>query len=278
MQDLIIREATFKEMDFLIAGAKKEGWNPGLHDAEAFFSSDPHGFFLCCNGEEKLGCISGVAYGSKFGFIGFFIVLPEYRHHGIGHQLWQRAMDHLKDRTIGLDGVLEQVPHYEESGFKLYYKNQRFEGKVKGAASSSLVPPSKVPYDILLNYDLSIFGLARPQFLKPWIQMPNAVSLAKFENGKLHGYGVIRKCFEGYKIGPLFADHLDIAIEIFEALCFHAKDGSIFLDIPEVNAPAIEIAKQFQLKSVFQTARMYTRLPPEQELNKIFGITTFELG
>jgi hypothetical protein len=33
-----------------------------------------------------------------------------------------------------------------------------------------------------------------------------------------------------------------------------------------------------QLKPVFQTARMYKGVPPKQDLGKIFGVTTFELG
>lgn len=278
MSEFIIREASIKDMDFLIAQAKEEGWNPGLHDAAAFYSCDPHGFYLCLNGEEKVGCISGVSYDESFGFIGFYIVLQAYRHLGLGHQLWKKAAEHLGGRTIGLDGVLQQQKNYEESGFKLYYNNHRFEGKGQGRASSELISLNKVPFDVLLKYDYPIFGIDRSVFLQHWIQMPNAISLAKYEKGKLLGYGVIRSCFYGYKIGPLFADRLDIALEIFESLSFHAKDAPVFLDIPEVNPEALQIVEQFHLKPVFQTVRMYTKMPPKQELNKIFGVTSFELG
>ena len=34
------------EMDFAIQLAAKEGWNPGLHDAECFYRTDPDGFFI----------------------------------------------------------------------------------------------------------------------------------------------------------------------------------------------------------------------------------------
>jgi len=32
------------------------------------------------------------------------------------------------------------------------------------------------------------------------------------------------------------------------------------------------------MKPMFETARMYTKKPPIINLNKVFGVTTFELG
>jgi len=32
------------------------------------------------------------------------------------------------------------------------------------------------------------------------------------------------------------------------------------------------------MKPMFETARMYTKEEPEAPLNKVFGVTTFELG
>ena len=46
------------------------------------------------------------------------------------------------------------------------------------------------------------FGMGRPKH--------PLVSIFKIDN-KLQGYGVIRKCYQGYKIGPLFADNAKIA-------------------------------------------------------------------
>lgn len=32
------------------------------------------------------------------------------------------------------------------------------------------------------------------------------------------------------------------------------------------------------MKPIFETARMYTKEPPKINLNKIFGVTTYEVG
>jgi hypothetical protein len=95
----------------------------------------------------------------------------------------------------------------------------------------------------------------------------------------LGGYGLIRKCRQGYKIGPLFADDPDQAETIFLKLCSFAEEGEkVYLDIPERNQAALILAERYGLKEVFGTARMYNREEPKIALDKIFGVTTFELG
>ena len=53
---------------------------------------------------------------------------------------------------------------------------------------------------------------------------------------------------------------------------------SFYLDIPEVNPHAKELAEKYGLQKVFETARMYTKQTPSLPLDKIYGVTTFELG
>lgn len=59
---------------------------------------------------------------------------------------------------------------------------------------------------------------------------------------------------------------------------FVGGNNSIFLDTPEVNKSAIALAEKYKMKPMFETARMYTKEQPNVPLNKIFGVTTFELG
>lgn len=272
-----IRKATLDEMPFFLSLAEKEGWNPGLQDATPFYSTDPNGFFIGELNGDQVGCISAVAYNSEFGFLGFYIVKPEYRHKGFGYQLWQTAIQYLGRRTIGLDGVVAEQENYKKSGFTLFYRNIRFEGNVKGRQSSSCVDLNKISFPIINSYDTSVFGYERTAFLEKWVTMSNAFGLAILERGTLQGYGLIRACEKGWKIGPLFADNKEIATALFEGLCSKVTE-SISIDIPEINVDAVALAQQFGLKKSFETARMYTSLPPKQHLEKVYGVTTFELG
>lgn len=278
--DFKIVNASLEDINFFLSLAKKEGWNPGLCDAIPFYLTDPHGFFIGIIGDKKIGCVSSVAYNSDFGFLGFYIVIPEYRGQGYGIQLWNKAIDYLGNRVIGLDGVIAQQENYKKSSFKFYYRNIRFEGIASNfsSTSSSLIDLHKVPFEILTKYDSEIFGLCRETFLNNWISMPNSYSLAKMKGDHLIGFGVIRSCVNGYKIGPLFANDLEIATEIYNGLSSKVPESPIFLDVPEINLNALKLAENAKFTKVFETARMYTKPPPKQQLEKVFGVSTFELG
>lgn len=48
-----IRTAQAHDMDYIIGLLAKAGWNPGLHDAQCFFASDPQGFLIAHLGAAK---------------------------------------------------------------------------------------------------------------------------------------------------------------------------------------------------------------------------------
>ena len=105
------------ELDILISWAANEGWNPGLHDADIFWNTDPEGYIAAEIDGELIGGGSIVSYRGEFGFMGFFIVKPEYRGHGLGTKLWFARREKLQSRLnspacIGMDGVFEMQPFY----------------------------------------------------------------------------------------------------------------------------------------------------------------------
>lgn len=278
MNNFIIERATLKEMEFLLALAKAEGWNPGLSDASPFYYTDPSGFFIGKLNGEMVGCISAVAYNNSYGFLGLYIIVPKYRGMRYGLKLWQHAIAYLGNRVIGLDGVVAQQDNYRKSGFQFAYNNIRFVGKGKGRHSEELVPISEIPFQTIIDFDTPIFGADRSHFLKHWLQIPNGYGFAKKIDNKLIGYGWIRQCEIGYKIGPLYAKDSATARDIFLALLDKSSNSEIFLDVPQTNNEAMNLAKEYKFKIVFETARMYKGIPPKQDLKKVFGVSTFELG
>jgi ribosomal protein S18 acetylase RimI-like enzyme len=275
----LIRAMTRPEMDVAIGLAAAEGWNPGLHDADAFRTADPGGFLIGLLDGEPIGCVSAVSYEGRFGFVGLYIVAPRHRGRGYGMQLWKAAMDRLSGHNVGLDGVVAQQENYRRSGFVLAYRNVRFEAGGGGAAPPELVDARAVPFEILCAYDRRVFPAARPGFLHAWIDGPGARALASFEGNTLRGYGVIRPCRTGFKIGPLFADTPGIAEALYRGLSSHAPAGTpVYLDVPEVNPDAMALPERYGMRRVFETARMYTGVAPDVEMDRVFGVTTFELG
>jgi GNAT superfamily N-acetyltransferase len=270
-----------ERMDWAGECAAAEGWNPGLHDATCFFDTDPLGFLVATLGDEPVGCISAVSYGHGFGFIGLYIVVPEFRGRGYGLALWKAAMERLRGHNIGLDGVVEQQENYRKSGFHLAYRNVRYEGAAAPGAreDTRLVHLTQVPRRFIDGYDLRCFPVPRTRFLDGWLSMPASEGIACVEGAALRGYGVIRACRRGYKIGPLFADGPDRAEAILSFLLSRPAAGApVYLDVPEANGHAVAMAERHDMTRVFETARMYSGPDPAVDLPKTFGVTTFELG
>jgi len=278
---LTIERMTASDMDLALEWAAAEGWNPGLHDAPCFHRTDPDGFFIARLAGEPVGVVSAVAYDDTFGFAGFYIVREEFRGQGIGRALAARALERLGGRIVGLDGVLEQQENYRRNlGARLAYRNLRYRLDARPAQDGGpgLVPVSRIPFEQTADYDARCFPVRRDRFLGLWLSMPQAVALASVVDGRLTGYGMVRACRTGWKIGPLFADDPETAHRIFCALCSRAGTGPLFLDVPEINPGAVALAETHGMTRVFETARMYTKGEPAFDLWRVFGVTSFELG
>jgi GNAT superfamily N-acetyltransferase len=276
-----IRPMRSEEVALAVEWAAQEGWNPGVHDAQSFAAADPAGFLIGVVDGEPVAVISAVRYGQTFAFLGFYIVAPSWRGKGYGLQIWNAAMARLASRTVGLDGVVAQQENYNKSGFVLAYRNIRYEGISTGESRSGegTVVLGDIAFETLEAYDCRFFPAARDAFLHAWIAQPGATALGLAGEEGLRGYGVIRPCRSGFKIGPLFADDAETAEILFGALAAAVPAGERFyLDIPEPNPQARALVQRHGMSVVFETARMYAGDAPQLPVGQIFGVTSFELG
>lgn len=278
MKGLAVRNMTREELPWALNLAAEEGWNPGLSDADPFFAADHEGFFVAEKDGAFVGCISAVRYGAGFGFIGLYIVDPAQRGHGFGHHLWSRALYHLEGRLTGLDAVLAQQENYGRSGFRTAYKNLRFQGQAGGACPDTVRHMTGADFPAALALDRETFPEERAVFLRAWLAAPGATALVKDGPKGLAGYGVLRPCGKGHKIGPLQAQDPATADALFVGLCAAAGEGPVFLDVPAPNTQGMALAEAHRLKPVFETARMYDGHAPHVKLELVYGVTTFELG
>jgi GNAT superfamily N-acetyltransferase len=280
MSDLHIRNLRPDEIALAIDWAATEGWNPGLADAACFATVDPLGFFVGEVDDEPVATVSCVNYGTGFAFLGFYMVRADMRGRGYGLKVWNAAIAHARPRVIGLDGVVAQQDNYRKSGFRLAYANIRYGGSVASMAEprADIVALDKVPFATIEADDATVFPAPRSAFLRAWIGAPGYVGRALMRDGRLAGWGVIRPCRQGRKIGPLVADDRAAAEAILSALLASAGPGEIFLDVPAVNRDAVALAQALGLTPTFETARMYTGAIPPLRIERVFGVTTFELG
>ncbi|MDP1585512.1 MAG: GNAT family N-acetyltransferase [Bradyrhizobium sp.] len=280
MDGLRIRPMRPEEIPIAVDWAAAEGWNPGLADDACFAAADPQGFFIGEFEGAPAATVSCVNYSGSFAFLGFYIVRKDLRGRGFGLRLWNAAIAHAGPRVIGLDGVAAQQQNYRKSGFELAYANVRYGGAVTppDAPPAGVIALTKVPLAAVEAYDATVFPAPRTAFLRAWIGSPGHFGRAVMRDGRLAGWGVIRPCRKGRKIGPLVADDRATAEVVLSALLAGVGGGEIFLDVPGINRDAVSLAQDLGLAPVFETARMYTGAIPPLRLDRVFGVTSFELG
>lgn len=274
-----IRTLDPEEARAAIEWAAAEGWNPGLADLSCFLAQDPGLFLGAFEGAALQSVISATRYGADFGFIGFYIARPEARGRGHGLAVWQAGMSRLAGRLVGLDGVVAQQANYRKSGFRLAWRNIRFGGLPRPPVPhGTVMPAAAIPFEAIEAMDAEVFPAPRPAFWRAWLGAPGHLALVLLREGEPAGFGVIRPCRKGHKIGPLVAADEAGAEALAAALLARIGPGEVFLDVPEPHAAALRLAGRLGLAPVFETARMYTGPAPAARMERLFGITSFELG
>jgi GNAT superfamily N-acetyltransferase len=272
------RTAREPELDQILGWAANEGWNPGIDDAPAFYATDPNGFFVATDDtDEPIAAISVVNHTAEFAFLGLYIVRPEHRGTGVGYGLWQHALKHAGQRTIGLDGVEAQQANYHSSGFVSAGGTTRFTGMINGPVSNNAQPaqPGDVPRLIALEAAAS--GVAKPTYLSGWFETkPTRQTITLKDQHQIIAFATVRSCVDGAKIGPLYAPDLVYARKLI-LHCATVFDGPISIDVPATSDGLSRLCDDLGLEAGFRTARMYRgafETPPPC----VFAVTSLELG
>lgn len=274
----------FAQLKIVLQWAADEGWNPGINDAEIFWHTDPQAFYGIFYAGKLIGGGAIVQYNQQFGFMGLFIVLPEYRSKGLGKYLWYKRRDTLlnrlpKNASIGMDAVLAMQPFYAQGGFHLAFKDERH--LLKGRhfeICKNITEINSSDFEHILAFDKLCFSTNRNQFLKAWLFQSQSYSFKYTADDKIQGFIVLRKALHGYKIGPLFANNYQVAEELLKAGLNVVNGSDVFMDIPTANKSAIELMKTMNTEIVFECGRMYYGKPFDLPIEKIFGLTSLELG
>ncbi len=266
----IIRNLDLAEIATLLDWAAAEGWNPGLGDAVPFQAADPTGFFGAFVDGTMVAGISAVAYDAHFGFIGLYICHPDWRGQGHGKAVWDAGMAYLGHRTIGLDGVPEQQANYASMGFVPAYQTIRMSGTLPPGGPVAALSAA-TPEDVA-RLDRECFPAPRQAFLQHWLSPPNRSFVHRADN-VVDAYGLVRPCRDGAKLGPLFADTVAAAIAMLDTL-----SGPVHIDVPAAQTAWLAALSARGFSPGFQTTRMYRGRAPAISLDRVFGVTSLELG
>lgn len=268
----IIRTLALPEIATLLDWAAAEGWNPGLNDAMAFQAADPSGFFGAFVDGVMVAGISAVAYDAAFGFIGLYICHRDWRKQGHGKAVWDAGMAYLGERTIGLDGVPEQQANYGAMGFVPAYETIRMSGTLTSDHTADHQILVVAALEEIRDLDRQCFPAGRDGFLNDWLAPPNR-SMGHRGGGGVDGYAVLRPCRSGAKIGPLFAHDMRAALDLLADV-----SGPVQIDVPAIQTDWLEALAVRGLEPGFRTKRMYRGALPAISLDRVFGVSSLELG
>ena len=285
-----IKRMTLSEAGRNITLAEQEGWNPGLNDAATFFAANPEGMLSVHNHNQPVGFASVKVYDSSYAFFGLYIVEKEHRGQGFGMAITNHRLQMAGRRSIGLDGVMQNIKIYARIGFRSSYRNLRFcagpdslnklnqstAGRIRHGIS--IIPLKSVSPHLLNAFDYQFFPASRKTFLDIWCNQKDAVALAAQQQGELAGYIVVRPCVHGSKVGPLFALNRVVAETLMTAAFSQSKRPPFYIDIPEPNRNALNLAEQVHLVFGSETVRMHIGTPRSINLAGVYGVTSLEMG
>ncbi|ARE39480.1 GCN5-related N-acetyltransferase [Rhodovulum sp. P5] len=273
-----LRQMSRAELDIVLHWAGEEGWNPGLDDADAFYATDPGGFFVAEVAGAPVAAISVVNHSPGFAFLGLYICRPDHRGQGIGYALWQHALAHAGARTIGLDGVPAQQENYRRSGFVLAAQNQRFSGVLSLGEGTALRPVTPDDLPALIDLEAAANGYRKEAFLSAWLRdtaTRQTYVLAGAEPPA--GFVTLRQCLSGYKIGPLVAPGLETATALIAGAGRLTEGASVMIDVPSDQPALAAQCEAMGMAPCFSTARMYRGTAPGPGA-ECRTIATLELG
>jgi GNAT superfamily N-acetyltransferase len=279
-QNAEFRTATRDELETILEWAAEEGWNPGVEDAAAFWRADPEGFFVATVGGDLAASISVVNHTEDFAFLGLYIARPEFRGQGIGYGLWQHALKNAGARVVGLDGVPDQQANYAASGFELFSATTRFTGDVAAAESGQVRLAAPGDAAALVDLEAAASDVRKPVYLGAWFASAESRQTWVMRGAEgVAGFCTARRCLEGVKIGPLWAEREGDA----KALITHVAaqmGGPVTLDVPDTSASLKGLCQALGLTPGFATARMYrgTPVPVGKASEGYFAVSTLELG
>lgn len=286
-QEISVKLMTKADLATALQWAEKEGWSPGLYELEALYAADPTGYYMLHVDGQPIASLACVRHSHQFAFLGLFIVLPAFRNQGYGKVLWDIVLGKAAIfDSLGLNAVINQIDRYKKSGFSEHSMISRWRINTdnipgsQGLIQDNLILCDTIPNEKILNYDAKFFVNSRKLFLKKWLEMPESRTLAALnKEGEVLGYGSVSQTNEGYKIAPFIANDDRVADSLYKGLShIVGNQRQVFMDMPEANPATVRLAEQFKMEKIFDTMRMYSGRPPEQDTHKIIATTSLEIG
>lgn len=186
---------------------------------------------------ENDGWLVGTAlwwpYGADHASAGMIIVAEEAQRQGIGARLMDALMADAVGRTIILNSTAEGETLYTRLGFAPYDVVHQHQAVLTTAPTIDLSVPLRAatPDDriALLALDRAASGMERIELLDAIAAMADMLVIER--NGRVMGYGCVRRWGRGVVIGPVVAHDVTDAQALIGALGARHVGDFIRIDV-----------------------------------------------
>jgi len=228
-----------------------EGWNIGIHDSDIYYKIDPiHHYIAKTN--KSVASLSIIKHDHNFFTLGPFIVHKSYRGQGIGEALWHVAMTQMveeyPDAHIALYAVSEQVDRYRKADFIPVLTIQRWyidSSKLITSRSNQCTSITNKLIPSIGQYYHNNYVTNRDLLFNELLLKPETNGLVFMDDNVIKGFGFIRRCVRGFRIGALVADTPEIAQTLIAGLLEFALGAPVFIDVPGSNSNRINCMNAF---------------------------------
>ena len=233
-----IRPMTMADVPLGMRVKELAGWNQTEADWHRFLQLQPDGCFVAEFAGAGVGTVAAFIF-DRVAWIAMVLVDPNYRKHGIGTALMNRALEFIGNRTVRLDATALGQPVYAKLGFICEYELTRYEGPLasrKTAATLVRVVTGDLATRPFNQLDLRVTGTNRAKLL---------IELAQTGMHVIDqtGYLLDRPGSRATQIGPAVALDADSGLALLNDAAQRLAGQRVLLDIPVQNQPAIAWAE-----------------------------------
>ena len=259
--DLHMRLLTEQDIPFGMCLKRLSGWNQSPEDWRRFLALSPDGCFLAELGGAAAGTSTTTPYGSRFGWVGMVLVLPEFRRRGIGTALLLHAIDFLEKAGVAcvrLDATPLGKKLYDTLDFKDEYPLERMEGIAQGEAGGGGTELIAADLADVAAFDAPRFGADRAPMLHVLRnQAPAWCFLSRDSRGTVNGYLMARPGEHAFQIGPWVAGDPGTAAALFRRGLQALRGERVFLDVPLLRPEPARIVRDHGFTVQRPFIRMY---------------------